>query len=47
MQLYEKECTDENSYLNIYGLHAADLNGQELAVVSVSSHISQFTHTYS
>ncbi|PWA92595.1 ribonuclease D, Exosome-associated factor Rrp6 [Artemisia annua] len=34
MQLYEKELTNKNSYLNIYGLHAADLNGQELAVVS-------------
>ncbi|GJT81725.1 RRP6-like protein 2 [Tanacetum coccineum] len=34
MQLYEKEIMDGNSYLNIYGLHAADLNGQQLAVVS-------------
>ncbi|GJZ45919.1 RRP6-like protein 2 [Tanacetum coccineum] len=34
MQLYEKVCMDGNSYLNIYGLHAADLNGQQLAVVS-------------
>nr|GEW82045.1 protein RRP6-like 2 [Tanacetum cinerariifolium] len=33
MQLYEKKCKDANSYLNIYGLHAADLNGQQLAVV--------------
>nr|GEX63467.1 protein RRP6-like 2 [Tanacetum cinerariifolium] len=34
MKLYDKEIMDGNSYLNIYGLHAADLNGQQLAVVS-------------
>ncbi|KAL4576823.1 hypothetical protein LXL04_012923 [Taraxacum kok-saghyz] len=34
MQLYQKELLTENSYLNIYGLHAADLNGQQLAIVA-------------
>ncbi|KAK9078581.1 hypothetical protein SSX86_002638 [Deinandra increscens subsp. villosa] len=34
MQLYQKEIQTENSYLNIYGLHAADLNGQQLAIVA-------------
>ncbi|KAI3809440.1 hypothetical protein L1987_25413 [Smallanthus sonchifolius] len=34
MQLYQKEILTENSYLNIYGLHAADLSGQQLAIVA-------------
>ncbi|KAF5475765.1 hypothetical protein F2P56_007539 [Juglans regia] len=34
MQLYEKEVLTENSYLYIYGLQAAGLNAQELAVVA-------------
>lgn len=34
MQLYQKELLTENSYLSIYGLHAADLNGQQLAIVA-------------
>ncbi|MFS7942667.1 hypothetical protein Hanom_Chr06g00491101 [Helianthus anomalus] len=36
MQLYQKEILTENSYLNIYGLYDADLNGQQLAIVAVS-----------
>ncbi|KAL9993668.1 putative ribonuclease D [Helianthus debilis subsp. tardiflorus] len=34
MQLYQKEILTENSYLNLYGLHAADLSGQQLAIVA-------------
>lgn len=34
MQLYEKELLTENSYLHIYGLQGADLNAQQLAIVS-------------
>lgn len=34
MQLYQKEILSENSYLSIYGLHAADLSGQQLAIVA-------------
>ncbi|KAL8210420.1 hypothetical protein R6Q57_004857 [Mikania cordata] len=34
MQLYQKEILTENSYLSLYGLHAADLNGQQLAIVA-------------
>ncbi|KAG6642846.1 protein RRP6-like 2 isoform X1 [Carya illinoinensis] len=34
MQLYEKEVLTENSYLYIYGLQAAGLNAQELAVIA-------------
>ncbi|CAI9289671.1 unnamed protein product [Lactuca saligna] len=34
MQLYEKDILTENSYLNIYGLHEADLNGQQLSIVA-------------
>ncbi|XP_076896199.1 protein RRP6-like 2 [Bidens hawaiensis] len=34
MQLYQKEIMTENSYLNIYGLHAADLSGQQLAIIA-------------
>ncbi|KAJ0469979.1 putative ribonuclease D [Helianthus annuus] len=34
MQLYQKEILTENSYLNIYGLYDADLNGQQLAIVA-------------
>ncbi|KAK1421100.1 hypothetical protein QVD17_23201 [Tagetes erecta] len=34
MQLYQKELLTESSYLSIYGLHAADLNGQQLAIVA-------------
>ncbi|XP_071727871.1 protein RRP6-like 1 [Rutidosis leptorrhynchoides] len=34
MHLYQKELLTENSYLSIYGLHAADLNGQQLAIVA-------------
>ncbi|KAJ0795469.1 putative ribonuclease D [Helianthus annuus] len=34
MQLYQKEIMTENSYLNIYGLYDADLNGQQLAIVA-------------
>ncbi|KAF5799366.1 putative polyribonucleotide nucleotidyltransferase [Helianthus annuus] len=34
MQLYQKEISTENSYLNIYGLHAADLHAQQLAIVA-------------
>ncbi|KAJ0536568.1 putative ribonuclease H-like superfamily [Helianthus annuus] len=36
MQLYQKEILTENSYLNIYGLYDADLNGQQLAIVAGS-----------
>ncbi|KAJ0627569.1 putative HRDC domain, 3'-5' exonuclease domain, HRDC-like superfamily, ribonuclease H superfamily [Helianthus annuus] len=34
MQLYQKEILTKNSYLNIYGLYDADLNGQQLAIVA-------------
>ncbi|MFS7917640.1 putative HRDC domain-containing protein [Helianthus anomalus] len=34
MQLYQKKILTENSYLNIYGLYDADLNGQQLAIVA-------------
>ncbi|KAL7596060.1 hypothetical protein Lser_V15G28584 [Lactuca serriola] len=34
MQLYEKDILTESSYLNIYGLHEADLNGQQLSIVA-------------
>lgn len=34
IQLYQKEIRNEYSYLNIYGLHAADLNGQQLSIVA-------------
>ncbi|XP_076881069.1 protein RRP6-like 2 [Bidens hawaiensis] len=34
MQLYQKELMTKNSYLSIYGLHAADLSGQQLAIVA-------------
>ncbi|KAM0048469.1 putative ribonuclease H-like superfamily [Helianthus debilis subsp. tardiflorus] len=34
MQLYQKEILTENSYLNIYGLYDADLNGQQLGIVA-------------
>lgn len=34
MQLYQKDVLTEYSYLNIYGLHAADFNGQQLAIVA-------------
>ncbi|KAJ0436791.1 putative HRDC-like superfamily protein [Helianthus annuus] len=34
MQLYQKEILTENSYLNIYGLYDADLNGQQLVIVA-------------
>ncbi|KAL6507822.1 hypothetical protein OROGR_024017 [Orobanche gracilis] len=33
-QLYEKELLTENSYLHIYGVQTAELNAQQLAVVS-------------
>ncbi|GLT54158.1 hypothetical protein SLA2020_273800 [Shorea laevis] len=35
MQMYEKELLTENSYLYIYGLQAAALDAQQLAVVAV------------
>ncbi|PWA63972.1 ribonuclease D, Exosome-associated factor Rrp6 [Artemisia annua] len=34
MQLYQKEILTDSSYLSIYGLHAADLTGQQLAIVA-------------
>lgn len=34
MQLYQKEILTENSYQSIYGLPAADLNSQQLAIVA-------------
>ncbi|MFS8026846.1 putative HRDC domain, 3'-5' exonuclease domain, Longin domain, HRDC-like superfamily [Helianthus anomalus] len=34
MQLYQKEILTKNSYLNIYGLYVADLNGQQLAIIA-------------
>ncbi|XP_050244941.1 protein RRP6-like 2 isoform X2 [Quercus robur] len=34
MQLYEKELLTENSYLHIYGLHAASFDAQQLAIVA-------------
>nr|XP_043632730.1 protein RRP6-like 2 [Erigeron canadensis] len=34
MQLYQKDIISENSYLSIYGLHAADLSAQQLAIVA-------------
>ncbi|MFS7989208.1 putative transcription factor homeobox-WOX family [Helianthus anomalus] len=34
MQLYQNEILTENSYLNIYGLYDADLNGQQLTIVA-------------
>ncbi|KAI3523083.1 hypothetical protein L1887_01139 [Cichorium endivia] len=34
MQLYQKDILTEYSYLNIYGLHEADLNGQQLSIVA-------------
>ncbi|XP_071705512.1 protein RRP6-like 2 [Rutidosis leptorrhynchoides] len=34
IHLYQKELLTEKSYLSIYGLHAADLNGQQLAIVA-------------
>ncbi|MFS7975361.1 hypothetical protein Hanom_Chr10g00879671 [Helianthus anomalus] len=32
VELYQKEILTENSYLNIYGLYDADLNGQQLGI---------------
>uniref|UniRef100_A0A5B7BSC4 Putative exosome component 10 n=1 Tax=Davidia involucrata TaxID=16924 RepID=A0A5B7BSC4_DAVIN len=34
IQFYEKELLTDSSYLYIYGLHGADLNAQQLAVVA-------------
>ncbi|KAM0041901.1 putative ribonuclease H-like superfamily [Helianthus debilis subsp. tardiflorus] len=34
VEFYQKEILTENSYLNIYGLYDADLNGQQLAIVA-------------
>ncbi|KVH90540.1 3'-5' exonuclease domain-containing protein [Cynara cardunculus var. scolymus] len=34
IDLYQKDVLTEYSYLNIYGLHAADFNGQQLAIVA-------------
>ncbi|KAK4759023.1 hypothetical protein SAY87_020324 [Trapa incisa] len=34
MQLYEKELLTESSYLHIYGLQGADINAQQLSIVS-------------
>ncbi|XP_071710213.1 protein RRP6-like 2 isoform X2 [Rutidosis leptorrhynchoides] len=33
LKLYEKEPFNNKSYLNVYGLHDADLNGQQLSIV--------------